>query len=198
MSTIGKKHLPRLVTPRLVLRLANAEDAGHVADYVRRNREHFVLAQPTRSRDYYTVMYWRTRIAANRQDFLNDKSCVFFVFNRRQKNEIVGHVQFSAVQRASAQSCYLGYGVDRDKEGHGYMVEAIGRAIQFAFKNMNLHRICANYMPTNVRSGRLLERLGFVVEGYARRYLRINGQWEDHILTTKINESWVEPPAETK
>jgi ribosomal-protein-alanine N-acetyltransferase len=39
-------------------------------------------------------------------------------------------------------------------------------------------------VPTNERSGRLLRRLGFVVEGYARDYLFIGGQFRDHVLTS--------------
>ena len=40
----------------------------------------------------------------------------------------------------------------------------------------------ASYLPRNDRSGVLLKRLGFEIEGKARAYLRINGRWEDHIL----------------
>jgi ribosomal-protein-alanine N-acetyltransferase len=46
----------------------------------------------------------------------------------------------------------------------------------------------ANYIPTNERSGLLLKRLGFAVEGYARDYLLINGQWRDHVLTALTNQ----------
>jgi ribosomal-protein-alanine N-acetyltransferase len=45
----------------------------------------------------------------------------------------------------------------------------------------------ANYVPTNERSGRLLRRLGFVVEGYARDYLFIGGRFQDHVLTALTN-----------
>ena len=41
----------------------------------------------------------------------------------------------------------------------------------------------ANYMPINFRSAKLLHRLGFTVEGYAKNYLLINNRWEDHVLT---------------
>jgi len=50
-----------------------------------------------------------------------------------------------------------------------------------------VHRIHANYMPHNRRSGAVLRRLGFVVDGFARDYLQINGRWEDHVLTSLIN-----------
>jgi ribosomal-protein-alanine N-acetyltransferase len=51
----------------------------------------------------------------------------------------------------------------------------------------------ANYMPTNKRSGNLLERLGFTVEGYAKDYLLINGSWRDHLLTSGTNPNWHHP-----
>jgi ribosomal-protein-alanine N-acetyltransferase len=47
---------------------------------------------------------------------------------------------------------------------------------------MRLHRVEAACIPTNISSAKLLERCGFVREGYARAYLRINGAWQDHIL----------------
>ena len=52
----------------------------------------------------------------------------------------------------------------------------------------------ANYIPHNERSGRLLRRLGFMVEGYARDYLFINGAWRDHILTALTNPNPRPPP----
>jgi ribosomal-protein-alanine N-acetyltransferase len=53
-----------------------------------------------------------------------------------------------------------------------------------------MHRITASYLPHNQRSGKLLKRLGFVVEGYAYDYIMINGKWEDHILTSLVNPNW--------
>ena len=64
--------------------------------------------------------------------------------------------------------------------------------VQYSFHDLNLHRVMANYVPENERSGKLLERLGFVREGVAREYLRIAGQWRDHVLTARINPDWVD------
>ena len=68
------------------------------------------------------------------------------------------------------------------------MYEALAAAIPHVFANLGLHRVMANYRPENVRSGRLLQRLGFEREGLARSYLKINGVWTDHVLTSVINE----------
>ncbi len=71
------------------------------------------------------------------------------------------------------------------------MSEAVAKAIDYMFEKQKLHRIMANYMPSNERSARLLHKLGFVVEGCAKKYLLINGRWEDHILSSLTNENWV-------
>ena len=77
------------------------------------------------------------------------------------------------------------------------MSEALRATNAFVFDVIRLHRIMANYRPENVRSGRLLERLGFVREGIAKDYLFIDGAWRDHVLTSLTNArfdpKWVEP-----
>jgi len=70
------------------------------------------------------------------------------------------------------------------------MAEALSSAIRYCFDEMNLHRIMANYMPTNVRSAALLRKLGFAPEGYARDYLFLAGEWQDHVLTALTNDKW--------
>lgn len=70
---------------------------------------------------------------------------------------------------------HVGYNLDRDHVGQGLRYEALGPAIRHLFEELRLHRIMANYMPANQRSGRLLRRLGFTVEGYAHDYLFLAG-----------------------
>ncbi len=72
------------------------------------------------------------------------------------------------------------------------MTEALLVATRWAFKELRLHRIMANYQPRNERSGRLLERLGFVREGLAHQYLFIDGEWKDHVLTSLTVEAATE------
>lgn len=71
------------------------------------------------------------------------------------------------------------------------MTEAVEAVVTYAFEVLTLNRVSANYMPGNVRSARLLSRLGFEVEGLARRLVAIDGVWQDHVLTSKLNR---QPP----
>ena len=67
------------------------------------------------------------------------------------------------------------------------MFEILQAAIDHVFSEYNLHRIMANYIPSNIRSEKLLDKLGFQKEGLAKSYLKIAGSWQDHVLTSKIN-----------
>ncbi len=70
------------------------------------------------------------------------------------------------------------------------MFEALTAAIRYMQRTQHIHRIMANYMPHNQRSGDLLARLGFEKEGYAKDYLLIDGEWRDHVLTALTTRDW--------
>ncbi len=84
----------------------------------------------------------------------------------------------------------LGYAIDHAHEGQGLMREALEATIEHVFAVLRLHRIQANYVPDNARSGRLLERLGFVREGLAKDYLFIDGAWRDHVLAARLSPAF--------
>ena len=66
----------------------------------------------------------------------------------------------------------IGFFVDKDYEGKGYMTEAVKVTLGFVFQHLNAFRICAECDETNVRSIRVLERCGMVREGLLRENKR--------------------------
>ena len=66
--------------------------------------------------------------------------------------------------------------------GRGFMTRSVGVVGRWAFQSLRLHRLEAACLPENIASRSLLERNGFVREGLARSYLKINGAWRDHLL----------------
>jgi ribosomal-protein-alanine N-acetyltransferase len=179
---------PLIETERLLLTLPPADAAPQVIRYYTENREHLDPWSPLAPVDFYTETYWRGRLQKARESFQQGESMTLMLFERGQPmGRIVGICNFSSFIRGPFQACYLGYGIDYRDEGRGLMFEALSAATKYAFEELRLHRIMANYVPTNERSGRLLRRLGFTVEGYARDYLLIAGQWHDHILTSLTN-----------
>jgi ribosomal-protein-alanine N-acetyltransferase len=182
------QNFPVIKTERLLLTLPSVEAAPLLLRYFEENREHLAVWSPPVPDGYYTEGYWRERLEQARRDFEQDKSMQLVIFEREQPpKRVVGVCNFSAFIRGAFQACYLGYSIDYRDEGRGLMREALSAAIRYAFDELHLHRIMANYVPTNERSGRLLRRLGFTVEGYARDYLLINGEWRDHVMTSLTN-----------
>ena len=113
---------------------------------------------------------------------------------QEQRVPIIGVANLSNIVRGAFQAAHLGYSIDARHEGQGYMHEALEGLIEYVFEDLGLHRIMANYQPTNTSSARLLERLGFVKEGHARQYLRIAGEWQDHVLTSLIRPEPADRP----
>jgi ribosomal-protein-alanine N-acetyltransferase len=171
-------------TSRLRIALRAPEHAAGLLAYAVRNREHLRPWEGTPSQDQTTLAYWQNAVTVARREAENDVG-YRFVAREQAGDDIVALVNLSAVIRGKLQGCFLGYSVDKAYEGRGFASEAVRAVVDYGFERLNLHRIGANYRPTNERSGALLRRLGFVVEGYARDYLFNDGVWHDHILTAK-------------
>ena len=188
-----QKAFPKLESARTILRLAKPDDISAIIDYYLSNRDHLALFEPIKAKDFYTQSYWCKEIQSRLEAFNADQSLKLFLFEKEHSTVIIGSINFTNFVRGAFQSCTLGYSVAGAFESKGYMSEALNLAIIYVFTELNMHRIMAAYLPHNQRSSSLLKRLGFVVEGYARDYLAINGQWQDHILTSLINHNWQSP-----
>lgn len=186
--------LPRFETQRLVVRLATEADVPEIVRYFDENREHLRPFDPARPAGFFEPRFWEAQVRMSASEFRGDRALRLFLFAKDAPHAVVGTANFTRFDRGVSYSCSLGYGLAARAQGHGYMAEALRPAIDFLFHTLRYHRIEANYMPHNRRSGNLLRRLGFVVEGYARDYLLINGRWEDHVLTSLVNPDW-SPPA---
>jgi ribosomal-protein-alanine N-acetyltransferase len=174
-----------LLTPRLVLALPEPADAHRLVEYFVRNADHLAPFEPPRPPDFLTETYWRTRLAQNLRE-ADEGVAVRLAIRARSDaaGPVIGVCNLSQIFRGPLQRCVLGFSLDRDRVGQGLMHEALARAVAYAFEELGLHRIEANHLPDNARSARLLGRLGFVTEGYAKEYLFIAGRWRDHVLTS--------------
>lgn len=181
---------PTLTTPRSVVRLPTSKDIASILVYLEENRTHLAPFDPVWPKDFCSSAFWEQRIVRALDEFEDGTAVRLFIFDAAAPERVLGTCSLTQVFRGPFHACYLGYALAAAAQGQGLMTEALQRVVQYAFDDMNLHRIMANYMPHNVRSGRLLKRLGFVVEGYARDYLCIAGRWEDHILTSITNARW--------
>ena len=160
------------------------EHAAALSEYYLRNADRFAPWHPLVNAGHHSVQAWTRRLQERERDFNEGRAAHFIALD---VDRVVAACSLSNIVYHPACFCHLGYSVDREHEGTGCMTELVQYVINYGFAKLHLNRISANYMPANTRSGRLLEKLGFEKEGFARRYLCINGRWEDHVLTSLVN-----------
>jgi ribosomal-protein-alanine N-acetyltransferase len=101
---------------------------------------------------------------------------------------LVGGLNISNVRRGVAQAASVGYWIGLPFVGRGLMTDATEAAVRFAFGTLGLNRLEAACLPSNMASARVLEKTGFAKEGRARRYLKINDEWQDHDLYAMLQD----------
>jgi ribosomal-protein-alanine N-acetyltransferase len=178
-------------TERLTIRLPQIADVPEVIRYYAENRAHLQPFSPAFGPDFAETATWLEQVSVRAREFEVAESFRAFLFDR-DRPRVLGNINLTQVQRGAFQSCVLGYNLASISQGKGYMTEAVAGVVAFAFGTWKLHRVAASYMPRNVRSAAVLQRVGFKVEGQAPAYLFINGRWEDHVLTSITNPDWGE------
>lgn len=151
------------------------------------SREFLVPWEPAWSEDALSRAAYRRRLKRYALDRRTGTGCTFFIF-RAEDDVLLGGIGFGNIRRAAAQSASVGYWIGAPHARQGYMTDALGCAITFAFKRLRLHRIEAACLPQNKPSCVLLLRADFRLEGEARKYLCINGKWQDHQIYALLHE----------
>jgi ribosomal-protein-alanine N-acetyltransferase len=144
--------------------------------------------EPTWPADDLTRSAFRRRLRRYAEDQRNDQAYAYFLF-RSGDQVLVGGLTLANMRRGVAQAGSLGYWIGAPYAQRGYMTAAVTALIPYAFTTLRLHRLEAACIPTNDASIALLEKTGFEREGYAREYLCINGQWQDHLLFARLKSS---------
>ena len=172
---------PQVTSANLSIRPPQSSDYPAWAELRARSREFLTPWEPTWSRDELSRAAYKRRLRHYQKDLREETGYAFLIF-RRADGLLVGGLTLSNVRRGVTQATSLGYWMGAPFANRGLMSEAVRAIMPFAFATLWLHRLEAACIPHNLASIRVLERAGFVREGLARRYLRINGIWQDHYL----------------
>ncbi len=173
--------------------MGQPDDIPAILQYYRANKAYLEPFEPQRPDNFYTVKFWEAALYAREKDFYMGNSVRLFLFDLAEPTTVIGTINLNNIIRGAFYAATLGYGLAAKKQGQGLMTEAGTRLITYAFEDLNLHRIMASHIPQNQRSANVLKRLGFEIEGTARKYLFINGRWQDHVMTSLINPHWRNP-----
>ena len=143
--------------------------------------------EPSWATDELSKGAFRRRLKRYQRESRLDSAYAFFVF-KSDDETLMGGCTLSNVRRGVTQCCSLGYWIGERFSQQGFMFDAVRALVPFIFSTLGLHRIEAACLLSNDASKRLLTKLGFRQEGIARRYLQINGEWQDHILFALLAE----------
>lgn len=168
------------------LRVPTLADHGEWASLRGQSRNFLAPWEPLWPVDDLTRGAYRRRVRRYQTEIRDDDAYTFFVF--RDDDVLMGGLTIGNVRRGVTQAASVGYWVGEPHARQGVMTRAVGAAIPFAFDHLRLNRLEAACLPTNTASIRLLEKCGFSREGYARRYLCINGEWQDHLLYAMLHD----------
>lgn len=183
---------PCLEGARIYLRPPERRDRDAWIGLRSKSRDFLEPWEPTWARDSLTAAAYRLRLRRQIQDAEDDTGYSFLIF-RREGDALLGGTTLSRVQRSVVQSAQLGYWTGQPFSGQGYMTEALHCLLPHCFGRLALRRVEAACLPENEASRRLLERVGFRREGLAREYLKIAGQWRDHLLYALIAHEYRTP-----
>ena len=167
-------------TNRLILRVIGPDYARDVLNFYQEDKELFERYEADRCPQFYTESYQRNVLHAEYALTLRLTQIRFYVFLKTDPNRIIGTVSLYDVSSAFSRAD-IGYKFSSAYHHKGYASEAVEKLIDIAFMELSLHRICARVQEENTPSIRLLHGLGFEKEGICRDYLKLRGQWVDHL-----------------
>lgn len=145
--------------------------------------------EPTWDPDCLTEEYYDKRFRRQVREWRDDRTYPFLI-TLHDSDALIGAINLNNISRGAGQQASLGYWIGENHQRHGYMTEAGRLIMEFAFTELKLHRLNAGTLPENTRSRSMLTRLGFKEEGFAARYIQIDGLWRDHVLYGLPIEDW--------
>ncbi len=177
-----------IYTDRLFLRRPKLSDFDQWADLRHQSAGFLQPFEPRWTHDELSRSSFKARLRRQEADINSGRGLPWFVFNNGRESTLMGGLTLSNIRRGVAQTATLGYWMGEPFAGLGYMSEAVTAVCASAFEVHRLHRVEASTVLDNSRSQRLLTKCEFEKEGVAKSYLKINGQWADHILFARISE----------
>jgi len=178
---------PVLRTPKVLLRAPTFGDYGQWAKLRGDSRSFLTPWEPIWSPDELSRFAFRRRIRRYQRQMRKGTGYPLLVFTADGET-LLGGLTLAHIERGVTQSGVIGYWMGEPYAGKGFMSSAVRAVIGYAFDTLQLNRLEASCLPHNAASIRLLEKVGFTREGYARRYLCIDGRWQDHLLYGMVRD----------
>ncbi|MBP3978413.1 GNAT family N-acetyltransferase [Microbacterium sp. BLY] len=163
-----------------VLRPVRSGDGAALARAYRANREHLAPWEPTRTEAFFSEEWQEQNAQQCVAEAALGRSLRFVILS--DDGEIRGRMNLNTIVRGAFWSADLGYWIDASRLRRGLARRAVALVATHARDELRLHRLQASTLLHNMASQRVLTANGFERIGVAPKYLRIAGEWQDHIL----------------
>ena len=178
---------PSLRDGHALIRVPEMGDYEQWAALRAQSRDFLTPWEPVWPANDLTRTAFRSRVRQYWRDIDEDAAYPYFIFDA-EGELLVGALTLSNVRRGVAQMATLGYWIGQPHARQGYMTSGVRLIVEFAFRHLGLHRVEAACLPHNQASVGLLLKCGFAHEGLARGYLKIAGEWRDHLLFARLSD----------
>lgn len=176
-----------LIGKNIEVKNLTPENSQEMLEYYTRNIEHLKAFEPSRDGSFYTYAAHYSMLMESYKQLIEGSAFDLGIF---KDNKIIGKIKLSNIVYGVFKNAFIGYSIDGEEQGRGYMKEAVELVVKYAFEELELHRVEASAMVDNIRSQRVLEACGFKEIGISEKYLFINGEWRDHKIFSVLNSSY--------
>jgi ribosomal-protein-alanine N-acetyltransferase len=107
--------------------------------------------------------------------------------NEGGSERLIGQITLGGIILGAYRGAHIGYWIDHRFANRGFITRAVMALTDFAFTELQLHRIEINLRPENLPSRKVAEKSGYIFEGLRPRYLHIAGDWRDHLTFVAEN-----------
>lgn len=109
---------------------------------------------------------------------------------RKNDNVLIGDIGLHFIDHENKQ-VEIGFTLDKKYQGNGYAMESIEKVLDYLFIDLGKHRVIASVDPGNVKSLKLLEKLGFRKEAHFKKSIFLHGKWVDDVIFAMLKEEWI-------
>jgi [ribosomal protein S5]-alanine N-acetyltransferase len=170
-----------------VTRILTAADAEPLTALLRANWDFLAPWMPARADKFFTVAGQREILARELDAYAREAMIPLAIVDA--DGELAGRITINGISRGAFQSASIGYWVAKARNGRGLASAAVGEIAGIAFHDLGLHRLQAETLLHNTASQRVLRRNGFQPFAVAPLYLKIAGEWQDHVLFQLLNSA---------
>ena len=180
---IQRTFMVKLKGPNIEVKNLTPDCAEGLLNYYKRNEEHLKNFEPARDNSFYTLEVQKDILLESYKQLMKGTSFDLGIYINKK---IIGKIKISNIVNGIFKSDIIGYSMDKDYQGKGYMKEAVRLVLKYAKEELELHRIEGSVLTDNIRSKSVLLANGFKELGLNEQYLFINNKWRDHITFYKI------------